>query len=248
MTQGTVIAAGLDCGHEGRLALGGVDFSAEQGVRVALLGPNGGGKSTLIRTLSGEIPPLAGSFALSGRPGVVPQHDPGRKDWPATALDVVTCGTLGNVPWWRPPGRAERHSALAALAAVGLEHLASVPYGDLSGGQRRRTQIAAALAGGSRVLLLDEPFAGLDNVSASELEQLIARLAEGGSTILVATHDLEQASSWELVLCLNGEQVAFGPPSEALTRVNLERTFGEEIVELPDGTLLAPPHHHDHDH
>lgn len=246
MSPSAVGATGLDCGYDGRPALTGVDFSAARGQRVALLGPNGGGKSTLIRTLSGELGPIAGDFAVDGKPGVVPQHDPGRRDWPATTLDVALCGTLDTIPWWRPPGRRERAAALEAIEAVGLEDRADTRYGDLSGGQRRRAQIAAALAGGSGVLLLDEPFAGLDGVAAAELESLIAQLADSGSTILVATHDLEQASTWELVLCLNGEQVAFGPPAATLDRTVLERTFGADIVELPDGTLLTPPHHHDH--
>lgn len=243
----SVIADRLDCGYEGRTALSSIDFVAEPGTRIALLGPNGGGKSTLIRTLSGELSPTSGNFSVDGRPGLVPQHDPTRRDWPATALDVAICGTLDAIPWWRTPGRKERAAAREALAAVGLADRADVRCGDLSGGQRRRTQIAAALAGGSQVLLLDEPFAGLDNVSAAELEQLIAQLAQSGSTILVATHDLEQAASWELVLCLNQTQTGFGPPEATLTRPILEATFGSEIVELADGKLVAPPHHH-HDH
>ncbi len=102
------------------------------------------------------------------------------------------------------------------------------------------------MAGGSKVLLLDEPFAGLDTAAAEELERLLATLAADGSTLLVATHDLEQAKSWERVLCLNGEQIAYGLPAETLTRETLERTFQSDLVELSDGTLLTPPHHHDH--
>lgn len=244
----SVRIAGLSSGYGGEPVLDGISLEVQPGQRVALLGPNGGGKSTLIRTLSGELQPLTGSFAIEGRPGVVPQHDPGRHDWPASTLDVAICGTLDSIPWWRTPGRAERARARAALESVGLSDREGTAYGELSGGQRRRAQVAAALAGGSDVLLLDEPFAGLDAIASEEMEELLATLAARGRTLMVATHDLDQAASWERVLCLNGSQVAFGPPSTTLTRETLRRTFGSDIVELDDGTLLTPPHHHDHDH
>jgi manganese/iron transport system ATP-binding protein/manganese/zinc/iron transport system ATP- binding protein len=242
-----VTANGLAAGYEGKSVLTELDFAIPRGQRVALLGPNGGGKSTLIRTLSGELQPIGGTFAFTGQVGLVPQGDSGRLDWPATALDVAICGTLDSLPWWRRPGRQQRAAALAALESVGLAKQAGVKFGDLSGGQRRRARVAAALAGGGDVLLLDEPFAGLDAVSSEQLEDLISELARDGKTLLIATHDLEQAKSWELVLCLNHHQVAFGSPATVLTREALVKTFGSDLLELPDGGFMAPPHHH-HDH
>ena len=245
-TQASVSAAGLDAGYDATVALKSVGFNALAGDRVALLGPNGGGKTTLIKTLSGELEPINGSFTLEGRAGLVPQHDPIQKDWPATTLDLAICGTLSSLPWWRVPLRAERKRALAALDAVGLIDHAATLCGELSGGQRRRAQIAAALAGGSKILMLDEPFAGLDSVSSERLERLLESLASDGVTLLIATHDLDQARSWEKVLCLNGRQVAFGDPAATLTRDVLEQTFGSDLLELPGGGLIAPPHHHHH--
>jgi len=242
-----VTANGLAAGYEGKSVLTELDFAIPRGQRVALLGPNGGGKSTLIRTLSGELQPIDGSFSFEGEVGLVPQGDSGRLDWPATALDVAICGTLNSLPWWRRPGRQQRATALAALDSVGLADQADVRFGDLSGGQRRRARVAAALAGGGDVLLLDEPFAGLDAVSSEQLEDLISELARDGKTLLIATHDLEQAKSWELVLCLNHHQVAFGSPETVLTKEALVKTFGSDLLELPDGGFMAPPHHH-HDH
>jgi manganese/iron transport system ATP-binding protein/manganese/zinc/iron transport system ATP- binding protein len=243
----SVTAHALSAGYDGTSVLTDLNFTIPTGQRVALLGPNGGGKSTLIRTLSGELDAISGSFQISGRVGLVPQGDSGRLDWPATALDVAICGTLDSLPWWRRPGRAQRIAAAQALESVGLAQSANVRFGDLSGGQRRRARIAAAMAGGGDVLLLDEPFAGLDAVSADQLEDLLSKLAGEGRTLLIATHDLEQAKSWESVLCLNGHQVAFGAPDSVLDRDALTRTFGSDLLELPDGGFMAPPHHH-HDH
>ena len=234
----------LDAGYSGSVALSSVNFSAMPGDRVALLGPNGGGKTTLIKTLSGELPAINGSFTLNGPAGLVPQHDPVQKEWPATTLDLAICGTLASLPWWRVPMRAERKRAAEALEAVGLTEHASTLCGELSGGQRRRAQIAAALAADSKILLLDEPFAGLDTVSTEQLERLLESLAASGVTLLIATHDLDQARSWEKVLCLNGRQVAFGEPAATLSRDVLEATFGSDLLELPGGGLIAPPHHH----
>jgi len=246
-SQASVSALGLDAGYDGTtIALSSVSFKAMPGDRVALLGPNGGGKTTLIKTLSGELAPINGNFTLTGPAGLVPQHDPIHKDWPATTLDLAICGTLGSLPWWRVPLRAERKRALAALEAVGLADRAATLCGELSGGQRRRAQIAAALAGGSKILMLDEPFAGLDSVSSERLERLLESLATDGVTLLIATHDLDQARSWEKVLCLNASQIAFGDPAATLTRDVLEQTFGTDLLELPGGGLIAPPHHHHH--
>jgi manganese/iron transport system ATP-binding protein/manganese/zinc/iron transport system ATP- binding protein len=94
--------------------------------------------------------------------------------------------------------------------------------------------------------MLDEPFAGLDSVSSERLERLLESLASDGVTLLIATHDLDQARSWEKVLCLNASQIAFGDPAATLTRDVLEQTFGTDLLELPGGGLIAPPHHHHH--
>jgi manganese/iron transport system ATP-binding protein/manganese/zinc/iron transport system ATP- binding protein len=159
-------------------------------------------------------------------------------------------GSLATLPWWRPPRRAERQRAHEALAEVAMQDLADATFGTLSGGQRQRVLIARALVQDAGILLLDEPFSGLDSRSADLLLTLIDELATVGRTILIATHDLDQARAWDLVLCLNRQQVAFGHPAETLTRDVLEATYGGAIVEIPgDGGALGvlPPHHHDHE-
>ena len=245
-------AHGLAVGYAGRPALEGLEFSIEPGQRLAILGPNGGGKSTLVRALLGELPPLAGRLELSVRCSVVPQTERSRLDYPVTALDVAIMGSVSLLPWWRRPGRRERKQALAALAAVNLEDLAGRAFGELSGGQRQRVLVARALLQDGGLVLLDEPFTGVDAASAEVLAALIDRLAAEGRGVLVATHDVDQARGFDRVLCLNGRQVAFGAP-DVLTRAVLEETYGGAIVAVPEGEGLSargilPAHHHEHGH
>ena len=198
--------------------------------------------------LLGELAPLAGTLRVPERFGVVPQTERSRLDFPVSALDVALMGSISTLPWWRRPGRAERRAARAALRAVGLEDLATATFGDLSGGQRQRVLVARALVQDAPVILLDEPFTGLDTPSAERLEALLAELAAGGRGVMIATHDVDQARGWDRVLCLNRRQVAFGRPGEVLSREVLEATYGGAIVEIPGGGGVLPAHHHDHPH
>jgi ABC-type Mn2+/Zn2+ transport system ATPase subunit len=241
-----VEASGLAAGYGGPPAISEVSFALEAGQRLALLGPNGGGKTTLFRTLLGELRPLSGELRIGVPCGTVPQTERTRLDYPVSALDVATMGALSRLPWWRRPGRADREAARQALARVGLEPLAEETFGELSGGQRQRVLIARALVQDARVLLLDEPFSGLDRPSAELLDRLIAELAAEGHGVAIATHDLEQARRWDAVLCLNRRQIAVGSPDQILDRKVLEATYGGAIVELPGsgGRAILPPHHH----
>jgi ABC-type Mn2+/Zn2+ transport system ATPase subunit len=242
-------AAGLAAGYGGRIAIEAVTFRISRGDRVGLLGPNGGGKTTLLRALVGELAPLRGSLQVAARCSVVPQTERSRLDYPVSALDVALMGSLSHLPWWRRPGRTERRTALDALGSVGLREQAHTTFGELSGGQRQRVLIARGLVQQAGLLLLDEPFSGLDSDSADRLEELIAQLAAGGRTVIVATHDLEQARRFDLVLCLNRRQIAFGEPDRVLDLEVLEATYRGSIVEVPGagGRGILPPHHHDHD-
>jgi ABC-type Mn2+/Zn2+ transport system ATPase subunit len=230
----------------GEPAIREIEFAAEPGETVAVLAPNGGGKTTLFRTLLGELQPERGSFSVDGRAASVPQHDHARLDFPVSALDVALMGAYGRTPWWRRIGRPERAAASAALDRVGLADVAGRQFGALSGGQRRRVMIARAIVQDARVLLLDEPFAGVDRTSEERILLVLDELAAEGRTLLIATHDVEQSRRWDRVLCLNRRQIAFGTPDQTLTAPTLEATYGPELVVLREGAKGLTIQHHEH--
>ena len=238
MTTAAVATEGLSAGYGGRPVLRDVSFAAAPGQTVCVLGPNGGGKTTLFRALIGELEPLAGHVRLTGRPAYVAQTERTRLDFPVSAFDVALMGGLAHGRWWLPPRRADRAAAREALERVGLTAEGDTPFGELSGGQRQRVLVARALVQDAGLVLLDEPFTGVDAASAE---------------VLVATHDVDQARGFDRVLCLNGRQVAFGAP-DVLTRSVLEETYGGAIVAVPeagDGEPargILPAHHHEHRH
>jgi ABC-type Mn2+/Zn2+ transport system ATPase subunit len=242
-----IAAAGLAVAYPGGPpVLEGVTAEIGGGTRVGVLGPNGGGKTTLLRALLGELRPAAGTLTVRGRCGTVPQTERSRLDFPVSALDVVLMGALGRLPWWRRPGRAERRDARAALARVGLEDRAHATFGELSGGQRQRVLVARALLQDADAILFDEPFTGLDAPSSARLTALIDALAAEGRAVLIATHDVEQTLPWDAVLCLNHRQVAYGPPAATLTGAVLEATYGHALVHVPGSAETFAVIAHDH--
>jgi len=230
----------------GAPALRDVTFTAGAGEAVAVLGPNGGGKTTLFRALLGELPVIAGSVRHDGAPAYVPQTERSRLDFPVSALDVALMGAYARTPWYRRIAAADRDLARSALARVGLGDGAGRRFGALSGGQRQRVLIARALVQDARLLLLDEPFAGVDRASEDAIMGILDELRAEGRVLLVATHDVEQARRWDRVLCLRGEQIAYGPPDTTLTTGVLEATYGAEIVVLEGGERAVAVQHHAH--
>jgi len=155
-------------------------------------------------------------------------------------------GAYARSAWYRRIPAADRELARSALERVGLGEHARKRFGSLSGGQRQRVLIARALVQDAGVLLLDEPFAGVDQVSEEAIMGILDDLRAEGRILLVATHDVEQARRWDRVLCLRGEQVAYGPPAGTLTNAVLEATYGAEIVLLDCGHRAVAVQHHTH--
>jgi ABC-type Mn2+/Zn2+ transport system ATPase subunit len=232
-----------------------IDISASiyRGARVAVIGPNGAGKSTLFKAILGMAPITAGQVMVhtlsAGQNGggiaYLPQR--GEVDWrfPVTVIDVVLMGRYGRLGWLKRPGAAERVLAGDCLEIVGMGGLAGRPIRDLSGGQQQRVFLARALVQEPEILILDEPFAGVDNPTQESLLGVLDGLPNRGITSLVATHDLSLASTrFEQVMLLNRHLIAFGPPSQAINATSLAATFSAQVLFYADGQgVLAVADH-----
>lgn len=224
-----------------------VDGTVRAGEAVAVIGPNGAGKSTLLRGVLGLVPVVGGWIEVLGRTpararrdvAYVPQADTLDADFPVTAGQVVLMGRYREVGWVRRPGAADRRIAADALTAVGLADRAGARFGTLSGGQRQRVLLARAIAQRPALLLLDEPFNGVDAVSQEALLAALAELRAVGAAVLVSTHDLALAQQvCDQVVLLNRRQVAFGPTGTTLTPKLLRAAYGGQAL-VADGVVVA---------
>jgi manganese/iron transport system ATP-binding protein len=228
-----------------------VDGSVAAGQSVALIGPNGAGKSTLIKAVLGLVPVVRGSVTVLGRPpqaarrqvAYVPQADTLDAEFPVSAFQAVLMGRYPRVGYLRRPGAADRQAAVRALEEVGLAEQGSARFGVLSGGQRQRVLLARAIAQEPRLLLLDEPFNGVDARSQELLLAALARLRAGGAAVVMATHDLGLAHlACDEVCLLNRHQIGFGPIGTTLTPDRLRATYGGQALQLRgDGVIVARP-------
>jgi manganese/iron transport system ATP-binding protein len=225
-----------------------VHGSVAPGHTVALIGPNGAGKSTLIRAVLGLVPIASGRVAVLGRPpaqarrdvAYVPQADTLDPDFPVSVAQVVLMGRYRRIGWVRRPGRADREAAAAALEAVGLADRARARFGTLSGGQRQRVLLARAMAAQPGLLLLDEPFNGVDAVSQAALLTALDALRAGGAAVVIATHDLAFAHlTCDRVCLLNRHQFGFGPPADTLTPELLRAAYGGAAVQLAGDSVIV---------
>jgi len=217
-------------------ALSGVSFRIGCGHCVGLLGQNGAGKSTLMKSIAGLIPNRKGQLLWCGRApesqrgeiAYLPQVDEGERQFPMTVRGLVELGRFPHLGLWKRWRSLDDEVVDAALETLKLQDLQSRRLFQLSGGQLQRAHIARALAQEAHVLLLDEPFAGLDEPSQQILGDLFHELAGHGRLLLVCHHDLKQVPElFDHVLLLNREQVAFGPTEEVFTPENLERCFAK---------------------
>ncbi len=239
----------LSVHFEKRSAIEDISATIGTGEIVGLVGPNGAGKSTILRVLAGILPPSHGVVRFRGNPVCQPDRSvvyvPQRAgvDWtfPVNVFDVAMMGLMLTRPRWKPMTSADREAAFAALGQVGMQHLAGAQIGALSGGQQQRVFLARALVQGGDVMLLDEPFGGVDAPTQDLFLQLFARFRASGKTVLFATHDLAQAAaSSDRVMLVNRRLIAFGPPREVLTDTTLRATFGGQAILVPAGTPTTP--------
>ena len=182
----------------------------------------------------------------------MPQTERSRLDYPVSALDVALMGAVSRMPWWRRPSRADRRLATEALDRVGLADRAHVTFGELSGGQRQRVLVARALVQDAPLMLLDEPFSGLDTPSAERLEALLRDLAAEGRGLLMATHDIEQARGLgpRAVPQPRPGRVRAARRAHSASRRSSAPTAAALVTLGPgdDARAVLPPHHHEHDH
>jgi manganese/iron transport system ATP-binding protein len=228
----------------GRRVLEDANLTAHRGELVGLIGPNGAGKTTLLRAILGLLRPIAGRTLVDGRPskpgrtviGYVPQRHEFAWDYPISIASTVMTGLTGRLGMFRRPGAAEWEAVADALDRVRMTELADRPVGQLSGGQRQRVLVARALALRPSLLLLDEPFTGLDMPTQELLSELFTQLAREGRAVLMTTHDLASAIySCDRLALLNRIIIATGTPAELTARPDVwMSTFGVG----PDSPLL----------
>jgi manganese/iron transport system ATP-binding protein len=245
----------LTVAYEQTRALEDVSFTVAPGERVAVVGPNGAGKSTLLKALVGLICPTSGTIQVDGHVhtqcsdvAYVPQRT--QVDWsfPIRVWDVVMLGRTAHIGFFHGPGKHDRTQVQRSLELVRMTDLAQRQIGELSGGQQQRVFLARALAQEARVLLLDEPVTGLDLRAQDEVFRIVDDIHRQGVTVLVATHDLQQAADpdhYERVLLLNRQLLGAGSAREVLTAEHLTAAYGGYLhrVETEQGLLLLHNRH-----
>jgi manganese/iron transport system ATP-binding protein len=223
----------VSLGYHGRPVLTDVTFTVEEGEFCALLGPNGAGKSTLLRGLLGLLPVLSGRIEYgfdrrASPPGYVPQRDSLDPIFPLTVLEVVLMGTFARLRPLQLAGRRQHRLAADCLAQVGLDGIASQPFWALSGGQKERILIARALAAEPKLLLLDEPTAGVDPGATVAIMDVITRLnRERGLTVVLVSHQLRIVRQVvRSVIWVDGGVAVKGTADELLSPERIADVFG----------------------
>jgi zinc/manganese transport system ATP-binding protein/zinc transport system ATP-binding protein len=230
--------------YDDQLVWDDLDFTLAPGQFAAVVGPTGGGKSTLLKYILGLLPQRPGTLRARSQLtiGYVPQRETITWQFPVTVEQVVRMGRYRQTCLWPWSSRADRQQAAALLERLGLSPYAKRHIDDLSGGQQQRVFLARALIGSPQLLLLDEPTAGVDMKTQHEILHVLRELNGEGMTILLTTHDLNTiASHVPWVICFNHGIVAQGPPAAVLTPPILRRTYDADMmVVTKDGmTFIA---------
>ncbi len=233
-------------------ALQDVTFCVSVGTRVAVIGPNGAGKSTLFKALLGLLPLRRGSILIHGLPpghhldcvAYIPQREEVEWSFPVTVTDVVMMGRYARLGWLSRPGKDDRAAVAGVLEKLNISDLADQPIGSLSGGQQQRAFLARALVQEPHIVLMDEPFTGVDISTQETTLDLFDRLREQQVTVLVSTHDLNLAATrFDEVLLLNRRLIACGPPADALQSQMLTEAFGGQLLFLNGAVVVDKATH-----
>jgi ABC-type Mn2+/Zn2+ transport system ATPase subunit len=226
--------------YNGKVALHSASLQLQAGSIHGLVGMNGSGKSTLFKAIMGFVKPTTGRVSIDGLPirqaqkrnlvAYVPQSEEVDWNFPVSVYDVVMMGRYGRMNFLRIPQSIDKQLVRSSLERVEMWDLRDRQIGELSGGQKKRTFFARALAQQGTVLLLDEPFAGVDIKTEKMMIDLLMELRQSGHTILVSTHDLDSISTFcDRVVLINRTILAYGNTAEVFTEENLARTFGGSV-------------------
>lgn len=213
---------------------------------IGIIGPNGAGKSTLLKGIMGLLPLDNGQVRVFGRPlngsrrllAYVPQKESVDWDFPVTVRDVVLMGRYAHLGLFQRPRRQDEEIASRALEEVGMTEFASRHIRDLSGGQQQRVFLARALAQESAVMLLDEPFVGVDAATEKAIFELMERLKKEGKTLVVVNHDLSVVEKYDALVMINQRLVAHGPTAEVFHSRTLHETYGGRLTILQQAEQL----------
>lgn len=256
LTNGWINAAecrDLTLGYNSKVALAGVDLDILAGAVTAFIGPNGAGKSTLLHALAGLIRPHGGDLRVPARQraggvALVLQATDTTPHLPLTVSETVAMGRYPYRRYWRRLTREDRAAIDTAMDVLQISDLAGDQLWEISGGQRQRALIAQGLAQQAELLLLDEPYTGLDIRSRASIREAVDHERAAGRTVVVSTHDIADAATADRVVLLAGRVVAAGTPESTLSDVNLSAAYGGRVVHVGDGRiLLDDPHHDRHD-
>jgi manganese/iron transport system ATP-binding protein len=242
--------------RSGVTAVDAASFALPQGTITALVGVNGSGKSTLFKAIMGFVPVATGRVEILGMPASealaknlvahVPQAE--EVDWtfPVLVEDVVMMGRYGHMNWLRRPGARDRVLVESALARVGMAEFRGRQIGELSGGQRKRVFLARALAQQGVVILLDEPFTGVDVTTEDQIVALLRELRDEGKVLLISTHNLGSVPEYcDRAVLIDRRVLVSGPTETVFTQENLEQAFGGKLRHFVLGG--AALHHDDED-
>jgi manganese transport system ATP-binding protein len=248
MTANLAVARDLVLTYGSHTALRASTFEIPRVGATAVIGPNGSGKSTLLSALAGLVPAAAGSLTVLGRAphdardsiSYVLQATPVSPGVPITVREAVTMGRYPRVGLFRRMTKADRRAVDSAMEQMAITDLANRHLYELSGGQRQRVLVAQGIAQRHEVLLLDEPLTGLDITSARTIDHLIHGQRADGCSVVLTTHDLDEARAADWVILVSGEVTAYGPAEQVCTRDNLEVAFGLGSLHDWEGFLNDP--------